>query len=92
MQTERKQEIISFKADGAMAKALSQVPNRSEFIRSAVLSALRNACPLCGGTGHLTAHQRRHWEAFTSTHSVRKCTDCRAVHLVCDASPGELTP
>jgi hypothetical protein len=46
-----KDEVISFKVGAALARVIRRLPNRSEFIRAAVLSALDHACPLCQGTG-----------------------------------------
>lgn len=85
----KKQDIITFKVDESLAEAMQGVPNRSEFIRCAVLAALENTCPLCQGTGLLTPDQRQHWQAFAATHSVVECDRCSAVHLVCadDAAP-----
>ena len=83
MAEHRKQEIITFKVDRSLWEQLQGVPNRSEFIRSAIQAALEGACPLCEGTGTLTADQRRHWNAFTEKHSLKKCDGCRAVHLIC---------
>ncbi len=89
MPPRRKQEIITFKVDDALWDAMQGIPNRSEFIRAAILRALDNACPLCRGTGSLTPDQRRHWERFAETHRVKECGDCHAVHLVCVASAGK---
>jgi hypothetical protein len=86
----RKQEIITFKADESLTEAMEGIPNRSEFIRSAILAALENSCPLCGGTGLLTPDQRRHWETFVTNHSMTECENCHARHLVCGAV--ETTP
>lgn len=82
-----KSQIITFKADPSLSEAMRGVPNRSEFIRAAVLAALENACPLCRGTGVLTPAQKRHWDAFAKKHAVRECDDCHAMRLVCDAKP-----
>jgi len=79
-----KQETITFKADASLARAMQGIPNRSEFIRAAVLAALDGACPLCKGTGILTAEQRRHWQAFSASHSVEECNSCHALYIVCD--------
>ena len=79
----KKPETITFKADETLAEALHKVPNKSEFIRNAILSALANGCPLCQGTGILSAEQRAHWAGFLNTHSLQKCDACKAVHLVC---------
>ena len=61
------------------------IPNRSEFIRSAILVALKNTCPLCRGTGILTPEQQKHWQIFAQSHTVKKCDDCHSFHLVCTA-------
>jgi hypothetical protein len=80
----KKQEIISFKVDETILEALKGIQNRSEFIRSAVLSALSDVCPLCKGVGTLTPNQRAHWDSFAHHHTVTECDDCHEVHLVCD--------
>lgn len=78
-----KGEIITFKADAALMEAMKGIPNRSEFIRNAILSSLDNACPLCRGTGILTVHQKSHWEDFLGTHSLEECKECGELHVVC---------
>lgn len=78
-----KSEIITFKADRALQQAMQGLPNRSEFIRAAVLAALESTCPLCRGTGILSAQQREHWSTFARSHSLQECDDCHEWHLVC---------
>lgn len=78
-----KREVVSFKADAELLKALSGVSNRSEFIRTAILAALDNTCPLCSGTGALSPNQMRHWNELASDHSVEECEHCRETRLVC---------
>ncbi len=80
----KKQETITFKVDDELAQAMSAIPNRSEFIRSAIAAALSGVCPLCQGTGVLTLAQRRHWQLFASSHHVEECGDCHQAHLVCE--------
>lgn len=82
-----RREIITFKADPALIAALRGVGNRSDFIRTALLAALANICPLCRGSGTLTPDQRRHWNAFAGSHSLVECRDCNAPHLVCHRQP-----
>lgn len=77
---------LSFKADNALALALRGIPNRSRFIRDAILIALKHICPMCGGTGVFTPNQRRHWQEFQKHHALQECRECRAVHLVCTAA------
>ncbi len=66
----RRSEVISFKADEALLGAMRGLANRSEFIRGAILSALENRCPLCGGTGLLSPNQMDHWREFEEDHSI----------------------
>ncbi len=84
MPSAKKQEIITFKVDAALAEAMRRVPNRSEFIRSAILMALHSVCPLCRGSGILTPEQRQHWNAFAANHSLEECGECHVMHIVCD--------
>jgi hypothetical protein len=78
-----KPEIMSFKVEPWLAEALRRIPNRSEFIRRALATALDGVCPLCGGSGLLDPDERRHWLQFAESHAVRQCQDCRSYHLVC---------
>lgn len=80
----RKEEVITFKVDENLAEALAGIRNRSDFIRRAVLTALGNTCPLCGGTGSLTVSQMHHWEEFSTRHHIASCEECHETHVVCD--------
>lgn len=82
----KKREVITFKVDKALHEVIKDIPNRSEFIRSAIVNALGGTCPLCSGTGMLSADQKRHWDEFTSDHSVEMCNDCHERFLVCSRS------
>ena len=82
-----KDEIITFKADRSLLEAMRGIPNRSAFIRQAILAALDSTCPLCRGTGVLTPDQRRHWEEFAQDHAVTECEDCHELHVVCTNRP-----
>lgn len=62
---------------------MRDIPNRSEFIRGAIQTALDSACPLCRGTGTLSPEQKKHWEKFSRKHTLAECEECHAVHLVC---------
>lgn len=79
-----KSDLITFKVDPSLAEAIERLPNRSEFIRKAILAALTNTCPLCQGTGVLTPEQREHWDSFNRSHKLERCDDCQAVHLQCE--------
>lgn len=83
-----KQETITFKADSELARLLSVMPNKSEFIRGAILNAMENTCPLCQGSGLISPQQKQHWEEFMRHHHIERCSDCDAVHIVCNEGEG----
>lgn len=78
-----KSEIITFKVDQALVQAMRQIPNRSEFIRAAILAAMDSVCPLCNGTGILTPKQKEHWREFSRDHRLQECDHCHEVRIVC---------
>ena len=82
----KKQEIVTFKVDEKLYKIIKEIPNRSEFIRSAIISALGIVCPLCNGTGMLTPEQKIHWDDFATDHSVETCIECNERYIVCSNS------
>ncbi len=81
-----KTDLITFKVEHSLAELIDRLPNKSEFIRNALLGALANTCPLCQGTGVLTPEQSEHWKSFTEHHRVERCGDCKAVYLSCDVA------
>lgn len=83
-----KAQMVTFKADDALVAAMEGIPNRSEFIRAAVLAALDGVCPLCRGTGVLSPKQREHWHEFARHHAVERCGDCHESHMVCNLIVG----
>ena len=78
-----KAEIITFKADDSLLKAVRSLHNRSEFIRDAILAALEGLCPVCKGRGVLTPNQQNHWKHLAVDHSVEECRKCRELRIVC---------
>ncbi|AHC16148.1 ribbon-helix-helix domain-containing protein [Salinispira pacifica] len=80
----KKQEIISFKVEEDLAEVIKQLPNRSQFIRQALLAALDSTCPLCQGTGQITQAQKPHLNEFLKHHSLQQCDSCEAVFFACD--------
>ena len=82
-----KQEVITLKVDHDLAELLKGLPNRSEFIRKAILMAMDHMCPLCQGTGILSPAQQGHWKEFSQHHHLEHCKDCGTIHLSCDSLP-----
>ena len=69
-QDRRKADVVTLKVDPSLVEAMKHMPNRSAFIRTAILNALDSTCPLCQGTGVLTPTQRRHWAEFARSHAL----------------------
>lgn len=80
----KKEQIITFKVPPDLAEVMKGIPNRSEFIRAAVMMALENTCPLCAGTGTLSPSQKAHWNDFSRNHKVRLCEECDEVYIACE--------
>ena len=80
---DRKHSVITFKADEFMMAALEKIPNKSEFIRAAILAALDETCPFCSGTGILNPHQKVHWSNFLAEHHLTQCKECNGVEIHC---------
>jgi hypothetical protein len=79
----KKQDIVTFKVDEHLYKIIQEIPNRSEFIRSAILTALDSICPLCNGSGTLSPNQKQHWKDFSARHSIETCDHCNERFIVC---------
>ena len=72
-------QIVAFKIDSDLAALLDAMPNKSEFIRSAVQGRLSTACPLCRGTG-VAPHTNITDEFFrvVQQHPLVACAGCGA--------------
>lgn len=85
----KKGDTVTFKVDGQLLEILQAMPNRSEFIRNAILTSLDKTCPLCCGTGVLTPAQSKSWDTLSETHEIKKCTNCNETHLTCKLTADE---
>lgn len=87
----KKEGVITFKVNVDMYDVIKDIPNRSEFIRAAIMMALENICPLCNGTGLLTPKQKEHWVNFTRDHAVKRCEDCDELFIECAKTSGQVS-
>ena len=79
-----KQKVITFKVDPEIEELLDKIPNKSDFIRNAIVKAMDCVCPVCSGTGILNAHQKRHWENFLKEHQLVRCSECDELYIKCE--------
>jgi hypothetical protein len=82
----KKKEVVTFKVDLALYEKIKDIPNRSEFIRNAIFKELGAICPLCAGKGMLDPAQKKHWDAFSVDHSLKRCEHCDSFILSCSHS------
>lgn len=88
----RKSEIVAFKVEAELAEILNELPNKSAFIRKAIVAQLNMACPLCHGTGSLPKALRDHYVGLLPKLNSRSCEGCGDKVAVLARDPGELSP
>ena len=71
-----KTQIVAFKVEEDLAEFLNKLPNKSAFIRKAIVAQLGMACPLCNGTGIVPKGIHDHYAPLLSKHNARKCDGC----------------
>jgi hypothetical protein len=72
-----KSQIVAFKVDADLADFLDRLPNKSEFIRKAILSQFNMTCPLCTGSGVVPAGIHDHFDHVIEHNSTRPCEKCK---------------
>ena len=73
-----KSQIVAFKVEEELAEFLNKLPNKSAFIRKAIVAQLGMTCPLCTGAGVVPRGVHEHYAPVLAKHAVRKCDGCGA--------------
>jgi hypothetical protein len=71
-----KSRTVAVKVEAEVADFLDRLPNKSDFIRQAILAQFRMACPLCSGSGVVPRGLGDHFAPVVRRHRVRKCEKC----------------
>lgn len=71
-----KSSIVAFKVEDELAEFLNKLPNKSAFIRKAIVAQLGMACPLCGGTGVVPRGLHDHYAPILAKNNMRNCDGC----------------
>ena len=85
-----KSQIVAFKVEAELADFLDKLPNKSDFIRKAILAQFGMTCPLCAGSGVVPRGVHDHFKAVIADHDERPCDKCKAkveIPLTVDAVP-----
>ena len=73
-----KKEIVAFKVEPELAEFLDKLPNKSEFIRRAILAQFGMTCPLCAGSGVVPRGVHDHYRPIITKHDRAACEKCKA--------------
>ena len=74
----QKSQIVAFKVEPELADFLDKLPNKSEFIRKAILAQFGMTCPLCTGSGVVPRGVHDHYRPIIATHDHRPCEKCKS--------------
>lgn len=71
-----KPKVVAFKVEEELAEILDNLPNKSAFIRKAIVAQLGMACPLCNGSGVVPRGLHDHYTAMLGRLNSRACDSC----------------
>jgi len=72
-----KSKIVAFKVEEELADFLDNLPNKSDFIRKAVLAQFGMTCPLCAGSGVVPRGIHDHYKPVIAAENKRPCEKCK---------------
>ena len=75
-QKTQKKQIVAFKVEEELADFLNKLPNKSAFIRKAIVAHLGMACPLCNGMGTVPRGIHDHFAPLLDRLNSRRCDGC----------------
>ena len=67
---------VTFRVEIELEELLNRVPNRSGFIRKAILAYLSNTCPFCIGKGMLPFGMQTNIAEILKNHAQRPSAGC----------------
>ncbi|HYG75819.1 MAG TPA: hypothetical protein VEK08_12515 [Planctomycetota bacterium] len=70
------QRVVTFKVEEEVAAFLDAMPNKSDFIRKALLNALLEPCPVCNGKGSVPRSLARDLEMIFKKKEFVPCSFC----------------
>jgi hypothetical protein len=71
-----KPAVVAFKVEEELAQLLDKLPNKSAFIRKAIVAQLGMACPLCNGNGVVPRGLHDHYVTLLGRLNSKECASC----------------
>lgn len=71
-----KKAVVAFKVEEQLAEFLNKLPNKSAFIRKAIVAQLGMACPLCNGAGVVPRGVHDHYAPLLRQFNQSHCDRC----------------
>jgi hypothetical protein len=90
--TKTKSQIVAFKVEDELAEFLNNLPNKSDFIRKAILAQFGMTCPLCTGSGVVSRGVHEHYKPVIDEHNHRPCEKCKIAVTIPLTSEGVSIP
>lgn len=72
-------QSVAIKLEAELAALLEGLPNKSAFVRKAILAQLEVPCPLCQGACTMSRGLHDHYAPAVRSHAQRKCAGCDEV-------------
>lgn len=73
---QQKSVVVTFRVDPHLAEALERIPDKSAFIREALMSSLHEPCPACGGAGRVDCDAAEWIAKLLASKGARTCACC----------------
>lgn len=86
-----KTAVVAFKVEEELAHFLNDLPNKSAFIRKAIVAQMSMACPLCHGSGQVSRWIHDHYLPLLTAWANRSCEGCGS-QVQLPEDPGNLSP
>jgi hypothetical protein len=78
----RKTEIVAFKVEEDLAEFLNKLPNKSDYIRKAIIAQFGMSCPLCSGSGVVSRGIHEHYKPVIQEHNQHACHQCEKLEII----------
>jgi len=82
-----KSVVVTFRVDRHLAEALDRLPDKSAFIRDALLQSFHATCPACGGEGRVDCEAAEWLREVLERERAQSCDCCGTAFPPQSAAP-----